>query len=80
MSGYLGGDHASINAQCIVDDQIAMIQSRISLLPSLQYCIDCGEEIPKDRRLVMSGIKRCIPCQQIEDKIKIRLVYVKKML
>ena len=50
MSGYLGGDHCSINAQAIVDDQIALA---ISLLPSGEgttHCLECGLAIPPVRR------------------------------
>lgn len=80
MSGYLGGDCGSINAQAIVDDQIALA---ISLLPSgnsSQYCIDCGEEIPKERRLALKGVCTCIECQKQIDKRRPKIISVTKML
>jgi RNA polymerase-binding transcription factor DksA len=80
MSGYLGGDHASINAQCIVDDHIALIRSMKPVGNSLQYCIECGEHIPLARQRVMTGIIRCITCQVEYDKIKVRIKSVTKML
>lgn len=80
MSGYLGGDCGAVNAQAIVDDNIALA---ISLLPtgeSLQYCIECGDEIPKQRRLALQGVKTCICCQTEIDKNRPRIIAVTKML
>jgi RNA polymerase-binding transcription factor DksA len=30
---------------------------------SLEECIDCGEEIPQQRRLTIQGVERCVYCQ-----------------
>lgn len=41
--------------------------------PALSHCEDCGDEIPKKRRLATRGITRCIGCQNVyESEIKRR--------
>ncbi|SOD42315.1 TraR/DksA C4-type zinc finger protein [Nitrosovibrio sp. Nv4] len=41
--------------------------------PPLSHCEDCGDEIPKERRLATRGITRCIGCQNVfEFEIKRR--------
>ncbi|BBT15112.1 conjugal transfer protein TraR [Pseudomonas sp. 1D4] len=35
--------------------------------PSLDDCIDCGDEIPAARR-ALGGITRCVPCQSTFEK------------
>lgn len=80
MCGYLGGDHAAINAQCIVDNHIDLVRSQIPVGDSREYCIECGEVIPEGRRLAWPGVTRCIPCQVEADKHRIKLKSVTKML
>ena len=80
MSGYLGGDCGATNAQAIVDDNIALAISLIPKGESLQYCLECGDEIPKQRRLALSGVKTCIQCQSEIDKRRPKIVAVTKML
>ena len=37
--------------------------------PSLEFCEDCGVEIPQERRKYAAGCSRCITCQTlIESK------------
>ncbi len=30
---------------------------------SEEFCVDCGEEIPEQRRRAVPGCKRCVSCQ-----------------
>lgn len=32
---------------------------------SLQFCIDCDDEIPEERRESVPGCERCVTCQDI---------------
>jgi len=34
--------------------------------PSLLYCLDCGEEIPKARREAVPGCQLCVKCKEKE--------------
>jgi phage/conjugal plasmid C-4 type zinc finger TraR family protein len=31
-------------------------------------CIDCGDEIPKARRRVVPGARRCVQCQSAHER------------
>ncbi len=42
-------------------------QRKLNPKVTLSHCQDCGGEIPEKRRAV-KGIKRCIECQQFEEK------------
>ena len=36
--------------------------------PSLEYCEECGEEIPEARRRSIPGVKLCVYCKEIEER------------
>ena len=38
------------------------------MLPSLEECEDCGEEIPEQRRTLVRGCTRCIYCQEKAER------------
>ncbi|CAB4127166.1 Zinc finger, DksA/TraR C4-type [uncultured Caudovirales phage] len=80
MSGYLGGDCGAINAQAIIDDNIALTISLIPRGDSLRRCLECDEAIPEPRRLALPGVKTCIPCQINKDKRRPKIIAVTKML
>ena len=52
------------NAVSKVQEMLAKQRSQ----PSLEECEDCGEEIPKARRLAVRGITRCIYCQGLYER------------
>lgn len=55
------------NAHGAVYDAIAMRnwQSNRPTIPTeVEYCVDCGEPIPEDRRKAVPGCTRCIVCQR----------------
>lgn len=35
---------------------------------SLEECMDCGEEIPEQRRTAIPGVQRCIFCQELFER------------
>ena len=54
------------NANAVAAVQAALAKQRSQ--PSLSECEDCGEDIPKQRRLAMRGITRCIYCQGLYER------------
>lgn len=48
----------------------AVDRARSSFLsgPSLNYCADCGAEIPAARRKAIVGVRRCVPCQEEQEQ------------
>lgn len=70
MSGYLGNpdaesEHALILAENGVEDARKNLPN-----PNTTYlqCIECGDEIPPERRKANPGCCRCISCQSDFDK------------
>ena len=36
--------------------------------PSLEFCDECGDEIPEARRIAVKGCKLCIDCQTLTER------------
>jgi RNA polymerase-binding transcription factor DksA len=52
---------------------VAAVQEQLAkqrMLPSLEECEDCGEDIPKERQLASRGCTRCIHCQGLYERRK----------
>lgn len=58
--GQLHAIHFSENA-------IAAVRARMPSGTSMEECVDCGKEIPLQRRLAALGCLRCIHCQSIHE-------------
>ena len=37
---------------------------------SLEFCEECGDDIPEARRLAVKGVTMCIHCQEIAERKK----------
>ena len=51
-------------------DAVARIRAQLPTGPSLSHCDECGEEIPKARKLAVKGCKMCIDCQIVSERMK----------
>ncbi len=49
--------------------ELSLQAAQLQKKPSLKNCIDCGIDIPEQRR-ALGGITRCIDCQQDHDKLE----------
>ncbi|MBU9808215.1 TraR/DksA C4-type zinc finger protein [Rahnella sp. C60] len=53
--------------------QLRVLEAQISKAtrtqpePSALFCVDCEASIPEQRRNIISGVQRCIECQEIEE-------------
>lgn len=61
--GQIHALHLNFNA-------IAAVQAKLPKGDSLEFCEDCGEDIPEDRRKAMKGCIRCIHCQTLFERNK----------
>jgi len=68
MSGYAGADDESVHAIILAENEINLARSMLPKGPGTPYCLDCGEEIPVERRKAMPGTTHCIFCQEAHDK------------
>ncbi|MGH8273479.1 MAG: DksA/TraR family C4-type zinc finger protein [Gammaproteobacteria bacterium] len=51
-----------------VEDALKSVRSRLPQGESLEYCEECGNEIPPARRKAMPGVRLCIACQEEADR------------
>ena len=58
-------DHANDQAQEELERNLAKAQRFDQ--PSLEECMDCGEDIPYQRQQI-GGVKRCIECQACMER------------
>jgi phage/conjugal plasmid C-4 type zinc finger TraR family protein len=58
-------------AQAHVETETALSIERIRQMTSSgggsYHCIDCGGDIPADRRRHVPGAVRCVPCQSLRE-------------
>ncbi len=48
-------------------DEVKRARSQLPQGESLLECEECGASIPEARRKVMTGVRRCVACQEVED-------------
>ena len=63
--GQLHAIHNNMNA-------IAAIRAKIGVGPGLTHCQECGDKIPKARRLAVPGVQMCVDCQEYAEKIALK--------
>jgi phage/conjugal plasmid C-4 type zinc finger TraR family protein len=50
-----------------VKDAIDRARSNLPAGESLEFCAQCGEEIPAARRTALPGVRLCVQCQAAAD-------------
>jgi phage/conjugal plasmid C-4 type zinc finger TraR family protein len=63
--GQLHAIHNNMNA-------IAAVRARIGTGPGLPHCAECGDKIPKARRLAVPGVQMCVDCQEYAEKVALK--------
>ena len=43
------------------------IREEASRHPSLLNCIECGEQIPEQRKIAIPTCKRCVSCEEVHE-------------
>ncbi len=51
-----------------VRDGILRARARMPAGTGEIHCVECGEEIPEARRLVVPGVRTCVACQSARDR------------
>lgn len=62
--GQLHAIHLGMNAVAEVQRALAA-QSKF---PSLAHCEECGDDIPKARQRLLPGVRRCVFCQELQER------------
>lgn len=63
--GQLHAIHNNMNA-------IAAVRAKIGTGPGLTHCAECGDRIPKARRLAVPGVQMCVDCQEYAEKVALK--------
>ena len=63
--GQLHAIHNNMNA-------IAAVRAKIGSGPGLTHCAECGDRIPKARRLAVAGVCLCVDCQEYAEKVALK--------
>lgn len=58
-------DQANDHADYLL--QLALAKRPAASAVSLQFCEDCGEEIPAARRMRVQGCVTCVDCQELRE-------------
>ncbi len=66
--GWAGDNAVNDQIQDSVNDEVKRARRNVPSGASLQYCEECGEEIPEARRRALPGVRLCIACQEEADK------------
>ncbi len=51
-----------------IDDAARRARESLPKGESLEFCEDCGEEIPLARRQALPGVRLCVDCQSEAEK------------
>jgi len=57
-------DRAQVRSDLFLDQALKKARGPRNNGPGADFCIDCGELIPKARRQAVPGCIRCIDCQE----------------
>jgi phage/conjugal plasmid C-4 type zinc finger TraR family protein len=67
-TGWAGDGAVQDQIDATVKDGIKRATSRLPQGDSLSHCSECGKPIPEARRIAVPGVRRCLPCQEAEDR------------
>ena len=49
---------------------LVVAEARHQAGPGTEICVDCGGDIPKDRREAQQGCIRCAECQKLFERLR----------
>lgn len=65
--GWAGDGAVQEQIDNTIEDAVARARNALPCGDSLDFCAECGEEIPEARRKAMPGVRYCLGCQQEMD-------------
>ena len=72
MNGWGPSDEGFATREAIVNDAIDWARLELELASrreSEEFCLECDEEIPEQRRILVKGCTHCVKCQSKQDNI-----------
>ena len=62
--GFGNVDNFQETIQATVDNAVDFARNQLyKFEDSLDYCLDCGEEIPEERKKLLTGVCYCVKCK-----------------
>ncbi len=58
-----------------IKDAVLSARARLPTGEGATHCVECGEEIPRARRLAVPGARMCVPCQSSRDAAPARSLF-----
>ncbi len=66
--GWAGDNAVNEQIEASIEDEVKRARRQVPCGESLEYCEECGEEIPLARRQAVPGVRLCLSCQEEADK------------
>ena len=51
-----------------VTDEVMRARARMPTGEGEAHCVECGDEVPKGRRLAILCVRTCVVCQSVRDR------------
>lgn len=67
-TGWAGDGAVQEQIDATVKDAIARVRGQLPRGPGLSHCEECESPIPAARRAAVPGVRRCVSCQQAQER------------
>lgn len=67
-SGWASDDAVQEQIDSTIADAVERARAQLGSGEGTIYCLECGVEIPAERRQALQGVKYCLACQVELDK------------
>jgi len=70
--GWAGDGAVSEQIAATLEEAAERARRKLPQGESLEFCQDCGETIPRERREALPGVRLCVPCQAEKERLETR--------
>jgi phage/conjugal plasmid C-4 type zinc finger TraR family protein len=70
--GWTGDGAVGEQIEATLKDAVEQARSKLPQGESLEFCEDCGEAIPRERRKALPGVRLCVNCQMDKERQETR--------
>ena len=68
--GFAKDGAEQLEVEAVIQSAVAHARAQVATnRESLEFCLDCDNEIPEARRHAIKGVMHCVKCQEIHDEI-----------
>lgn len=70
--GWAGDGAVQEQISATINDAAERAREKLPKGESLEFCEECGNEIPLGRRQALPGVRFCVPCQSELERVEDR--------